>query len=229
ECLANPDQVLTALGESYRLEWDSGANSCADVTLNRDYFEEELDGPAIAAADELVRSALAGRYGADLASQLTLNGYYLSAYENNDWSYLSAGIEFPNLESETSFIDASLTLSATARNIPDMPEAKVTVTANRNSFLGGQLFATLKYDQGQYEIEVSSDNLDQPAEINGRFYDAYGKELVLKANFNAEGDFSGLTGDAFVNGEDIGDVELRNGIPVITYPNGDETVFESLF
>lgn len=229
ECLADPVGVLSALGESYRLEWESSDAACAWATLSEDYFEEELDGPAIAAADELVRSSLVARYGAELAGQLNLNDYYLSAYENNDWSYISAGIQFPNLESETSFIDASLTLSATARNIPDMPEAKVTVTANRNSFLGGQLFATLKYDQGQYEIDLSSDNLEQPTEVNGRFYDAYGKELVLKASFNAEGDFSGLSGDAVVNGEDIGDVTLRNGIPVITYPNGDETVFESLF
>ncbi len=229
ECVANPEQVLSALGQSYELDWQPADAACAWATLSEDYFQEELDGPAIAAADELVRSTLVARYGADLVSQLTLNDYYLSASENNDWSYLGAGIEFPNLESETSFIDASLTLSATARNIPDMPEAKVTVTANRNSFLGGQLFATLKYDKGQYEIELSSDNLDQPTEINGRFYDAYGKELVLKANFNAEGDFSGLSGDAFVNGEDIGDVTLRNGIPLLTYPNGDTTEFESLF
>jgi len=229
ECVANAEQVLNALGQSYALEWQSAESACASATLSEDSFGEELDGPAMAAADNVVRTALAVRYGVDLANRLVLDNYYLRATENNSESFLSAGIEFPNLESETSFIDASLTLSATARNIPDMPEAKVTVTANRNSFLGGQLFATLKYDQGQYEIEVSSDNLDQPTEVNGRFYDAYGKELVLKANFNAEGDFSGLSGDAFINDEDIGDVTLRNGIPVITYPNGDETVFESLF
>jgi hypothetical protein len=229
ECIANPEQALTVLGEPWRLSWQPVATACAEATLSSDSFEELLDGPAIAAADEVVRAALAKSYGIDLANQLILEDYFLTATENDGESYLSAGIEFPNLESESSFIDASLTLSATARNIPDMPEAKVTVTADRNSFLGGQLFATLKYDQGQYEIEVSSDNLDQPTAINGRFYDAYGKELVLEANFNAEGDFSGLSGDAFVNGEDIGDVELRNGVPVITYPNGEETVFETLF
>jgi hypothetical protein len=228
QCLSGAQAELALLEQSYLLEWNSEEAACAEAILNVDSFYEDLDEVAIDEADGAVRAAFASKYGESLASQLELGYYYISAISNGQ-SYISGEVEFPNLESESSFIDASLTVSATARNIPDMPEAKVTVTANRNSFLGGQLFATLKYDQGQYEIEVSSDNLDQPTEINGRFYDAYGKELVLKANFNAEGDFTGLSGDALLNGEDIGDVTLRNGIPVITYPNGDETVFESLF
>lgn len=203
-----------------------GDPSVGEVFVNGGHVE--LDENSIEPATRLAEELLVQKFGEELAGQMEL-GYYQMIVTDLGKSSLWAEVEFPNLESEESFIDASLTVSAAARNLPDLPDAKVTVTANRNSYRGGELFANLKWNQGQYWIELASDNLDEPELVSGRFYDGYGRELVLKAQFDQSGELSGLTGDAFVNGEDIGDVTLRDRIPVITYTNGEQTEFESLF
>lgn len=187
---------------------------------------EELDASTVQELDGVVRAALAPRLNG-LEDEVELVTY--SVYTGQGYGYLDAMEKFPDLESDERYIDASLSLSATARNIPDQPEAKVTATVKRTSRFGAQLVGTMKWDDGQYDIELSSDDLENPTEINGRFYDAYGRELQLTLSLDAERNITDLTGDAYINGDDIGDVTLRNGIPMFTYPNGDTTEFESLF
>lgn len=45
---------------------------------------------------------------------------------------------------------------------------------------------------------------------------------------SADGEQS-LSGNVYIDGEDIGDVTMRNGVPVIVYPKGDADIFETLF
>lgn len=228
QCLNDPETFFDLVGGGYGYgEGEPAYRACAYDTLSYQYMGEGLDASTVEALDDVIRVALAPRLRG-LEDDVELVTYSIhSDYQGN--GYLNAMVKFPDLESDEQFIDASLSLSATARNIPDQPEAKVTATVKRTSRFGAQLVGTMSWDDGHYDIELSSNDLENPTEINGRFYDAYGRELQLTLSLDAERNITDLTGDAYINGDDIGDVTLRNGIPVITYPNGDETVFESLF
>jgi hypothetical protein len=228
QCVAGPESFFTLFGGGYAYYSDGepASRACAYDTLSYQYMGDDLDASTVQELDGVVRAALAPRLNG-LEDQVELVTY--SIYAGEGYGYLDAMVKFPDLESDEQYIDASVSLSATARNIPDQPEAKVTATVNRTSRFGAQLVGTMSWDSGQYDIELSSDDLENPSEINGRFYDAYGRELQLTLSLDAERNITDLTGDAYINGDDIGDVTLRNGIPMLTYPNGDTTEFESLF
>lgn len=222
-CLADPEGQLPLLGNGwYDPTWDDADWACADATLSYSYESGELDADTLASIDGLVFDALSGEFGS-FASQLSLNGYYLNSY-----GYLYVDAQTPDLETADNFINASFTLTAGV-DMPELPAANVTATASRKSYRGGSLLANVKWNDGQYSLVVASDDLANPETVTARIFNPQGYELTLNGQFDASGNFTGVTGDALLNGEDIGDVETRNGIPMITYPNGDVTEFESLF
>lgn len=227
DCVADPINQLPSLGYAwFDPQYSDGVWECADATLTNEWFAEPLDSAALAEADRILGEAFTARYG-DLAQDLTVYGYSLGSDLSNE-GYLWAEVEFPNLESADNFIDASFTISA-AVEMPELPAATVTATATRSSFLGGKVLANVKWDGGQYSLQVSSDNLDQPSAVAARFFNPQGYELAINVALDEFGEVIDVAGDAFINGEDIGDVELRAGAPVITYPNGEETIFETMF
>lgn len=225
-CVADPVSQLQSLGYSwFDPMYEDSAWVCADATLTSYWSEGAISADTLVQADGIVRQALTARYG-DVAQEIGFQGYYLGSWSGE--GYLQAEVEFPDLESADNFIDTSFTLSASV-DMPELPSATVTATATRNSYLGGKVLANVKWSGGQYSLQVSSDNLDQPGSIAARFFNPQGYELAVNVVLNEFGEMTGLTGDALINGEDIGDVTLRAGAPVITYPNGSETVFETLF
>lgn len=225
-CVADPVSQLQSLGYSwFDPMYEDSAWVCANATLTSYWSEGLISADTLVQADGIVRQALTARYG-DVAQGIGFQGYYLGSWSGE--GYLQAEVEFPDLESADNFIDASFTLSA-AVDMPELPAATVTATATRNSYLGGKVLANVKWNGGQYSLQVSSDNLEQPGSVAARFFNPQGYELAVNVALDEFGVMTGLTGDAFINGEDIGDVVLRAGAPVITYPNGSETVFETLF
>ncbi len=145
-----------------------------------------------------------------------------------DGAWIHAEVEFPELETAENFMKASFTLSAKV-SIPDLAEAQVTTTVNRTAFRGGSVRANVKWNGGNYTLLVSSDDLDAGEAANLRLFNAQGYELNVDLTFNAEGDLDDLAGKALINGDEVGDVEFREGRPVLVFPNGDEETFESLF
>ncbi len=222
-CLSDPEAQLPLLGHSwFDPTWGNAEWACADATLSWFHESGALDADTLASFDGLVFDALGTEFG-DFAAQLSLNGYWL-----NNYGYLYVDAQTPDLETADNFINASFTLTAGV-DMPELPAANVTATASRKSYRGGSLLANVKWNGGQYSLALASDDLESPETVTARIFNPQGYELTLNGKFDANGDFTGLTGDALLNGEDIGDVVTRNGIPMITYPNGDITEFESLF
>lgn len=225
ECFAAPVTQLELMGESYMLEYSSPEQACAYATLSQEWVSREATSQELAAASAAVSGGLVTRYG-DFAQQAAVNDFYVYADSSEGFAY--SEVEFPNLESADNFIDASFTV-ASSLNLPELPEARVSATVSRNSFVGGRVRATVGWDGGQYSLELASGNVEDLSGVTARFFNPQGYELQLAAVFDEAGEFAGVTGDAFINGEDIGDVTMRNGMPVITYPNASTTEFETLF
>lgn len=159
---------------------------------------------------------------------LYASGPYVGGYGG---SSLYAEARFPDLETADNFMKVAFTLSAQV-NIPELQAAQVTATINRSSYRGGSLRTNVKWNNGNYTILVSSDDIEAATAANVRIFNSQGYELNLNLTFSSEeegGSIAGLTGKALLNGEQVGTVEYREGMPVIVYPNGNEEVFESLY
>lgn len=228
QCIAEPQQQLPLLGYGYDLNqpYFDPEQTCGWATLNHYSNNGQLDSETIELLDAEIRGKLTEEYGAELANQV--NVPYYGIWTNGANGSLNATVEFPSLETAQNFINASLTVSASV-SIPELPFASVVATATRSSLNGGAVLANVSWDGGEYSLEVASDDLESATSINARFFNTIGYELALQLALNEAGDITAVTGDALLNGEDIGDVTTRNGMPVIVYPNGDETEFETLF
>lgn len=228
QCIDDPLNQLPLLGYGYELEWNyfDPEQSCAAATLSSYNMYGELDSEMIALLDAEAYTTFSEVYGPELAGKLAVP-YYRIWVDGLD-GYLNAEVKFPNLETAQNFIDASLSVSANV-NIPDLPSAAVVATATRSSLNGGKVLANVNWNGGEYSLEVASDDLENATAIDARFFNAQGYELTLKLAVDDTGKITAVTGDALLDGEGIGEVTTRNRMPVITYPNGDTTEFETLF
>lgn len=146
-------------------------------------------------------------------------------------SSLYADARFPDLETAENFMKVAFTLSAQVK-IPELETAQVTATINRSSYRGGSLRTNVKWNNGNYTILLSSDDIEAATAANVSIFNSQGYELNLDLTFKSGeegGSIADLTGKALLNGEQVGTVEYRGGMPVIVYPNGDEEIFESLY
>lgn len=187
-----------------------------------------LDQAENAALDQIILDKLTAAVGESVASASEIEGVWVEGGSYSEFAEVNTDIAFPSLEAADNFVNLSLSLAAGV-SLVDMPKATAVVTLTRSTFTGGSVLADVSWKDGSYSLEVATDGLNEEyPEVSLAFWNPQGFRLEAVGSENAEGAQS-LTGNVFVNGEDIGDVTLRNGIPVITYPNGDETVFESLF
>lgn len=200
-----------------------------DSELGYDDFNcNVLDDAETAALDQLILGKLETAVGATVAGQSQVE--YVSVYGNStsDFAEVNADIAFPDLETAENFVNLSFNIAAGV-SLADMPKATAVVTLTRSTLNGGSVLANVSWDGGSYSLKVSTDELNaENPEVSLAFWNPQGFRLEAVGSETASG-VQSLTGNVFVNGEDIGDVELRNGVPVITYPNGEETVFETLF
>lgn len=203
-----------------------------------EYFwdERSLTPAELTAIEAAVRQVIATDLDGNtaLAEKMELDYFSLSAGKYVDgysYSGLSAEARFPDLETAENFMKVAFTLSAQV-NIPELQAAQVTATVNRSSYRGGSLRTNVKWNNGNYTILVSSDDIEAATAANVRIFNSQGYELNLNLTFSSEeegGSIAGLTGKALLNGEQVGTVEFREGMPVIVYPNGNEEIFESLY
>ena len=187
-----------------------------------------LDAGENSALDQLILDRLEAAVGSQIASESEVEWLEVHGNSFDAIASVDTDVRFPNIESADNFVNLSLNLAAGV-SLVDMPKATAVVTLTRSTFTGGSVLANVSWDGGSYNLKVGTDGLNEEyPEVALAFWNPQGFRLEAVGSEDAEGTQS-LTGNVFVNGEDIGDVTLRNGIPVITYPNGDETVFESLF
>lgn len=213
----------------------SDKKACAEATLTPQIIEESaLLSPAYQSwVKGLVEAHIAHRYGndMDLASRITAEHVWVDLdTDANLIGHGRLGIRFrlPEFEeSEDHFLDASFTLSSQV-NIPELQSAQVTATIDRTSYRGGSLLATVAAEGRSYSLALSTDDVESPSEVTMRLFNAQGYELTVDAKLH-EGELQTLDGEALINGEAIGSLELRNGsMPFIVFPVGDETIMESL-
>lgn len=191
-----------------------------------------LNAAASAAAFALVDNVVSARYNTDVLNYEVESGQINFNQDRNGSVF--ADIEFTNLENAESFIDASFSLSTGIATDPFT--GRVVATLSRNTLLGGSVSLRLisdattgsVFDQ-DLKIEVASANVEAGM-ASVVFSSPAGFRLNAALSLDEDGDLAELTGDAFVGDDDIGDLQLRNGVPFLVYAeNNGEVNFESLF
>lgn len=191
-----------------------------------------LNAAASAAAFALVDNVVSARYNTDVLNYEVESGQINFNQDRNGSVF--ADIEFTNLENAESFIDASFSLSTGIETDPFT--GRVVATLSRNTLLGGSVSLRLisdattgsVFDQ-DLKIEVASANVEAGM-ASVVFSSPAGFRLNAALSLDEDGDLAELTGDAFVGDDDIGDLQLRNGVPFLVYAeNNGEVNFESLF
>lgn len=189
-----------------------------------------MDEEGIRNLKTLILGQLNGEVPEHLLTDLSVEDAWIWGSSDYDTADIEAGISFPDLETADDFLKLSFTLT-TEIDLEGLPEASAVITLNRNMLTSGSVLANIRWDKGSYNLKVSTEDLDsEEPEVSVAFWNPQGYRLEATWKEDADGKES-LTGNAFIDGEDIGDVTLRNGVPVIVYPNpnGDEDIFESLF
>lgn len=222
----------------YCYDFESQIEVFGDRVAFSDWYDSELgsndgncnvlDDAENDALDELILGKLETAVGATVAGQSQIEHVWVYGNSASDLAEVNADIAFPNLETADNFVNLSFNIAAGV-SLVDMPKATAVITLTRSTLDGGSILTNVSWDGGSYSLKVSTDELNaENPKVSLAFWNPQGFRLEAVGSETASG-VQSLTGNVFVRGEDIGDVELRNGVPVITYPNGQETVFETLF
>lgn len=202
--------------------------NCAETILEYSLnTNRTLDTDEVALIDNIIENALVQRFGSTLAGQLETVELFGYADDRTQTGSFDLTVEYPDLETTTRFLDSSLSVTSSV-TLNELPTAQVTVTANRSSYRGGNLLANVRWDGGNYSIALNTSNAEDPTAYRGRIFNSQGYELTFRVGLNTSGDINSLAGDAILNGETIGQLQLRNSMPVIIYPNGSEDVINTL-
>jgi hypothetical protein len=215
-----------------------GADRKACVGLTGERIQrQELGADQKEAFFTLRDEALVNRYGEDLTSRMVVRsaraevnkpmniGATVPVPDNNR---LIIQTEIPELESAEQFADMSVTLNSLVR-IAEQPAANATLTVSRNSYRGGNALLNVRWADGNYSIALATDDAENPNSYTGRIFNAQGYELTVNVTVDENRDIQAVNGDAMINGEDIGDLELRdNGMVLLVFPNGDSNEIVSL-
>jgi len=201
---------------------------CAALTLTPTYHEgQPLSAEGTEMLEQEVKDAIQQRLSLSDAMMSSVDVSSISATASTEatgggyW----ADMHLPDLETADNFLKGSATVSARLA-LPELPEARLTATFNRSAYEGGKLRFNMDWDGGNYTLEASGD-LAESESLDLRFFNPQGYELKLNASTNEAGE-PVITGEALIDGEVIGTVETRDGLPVIVYPNGDANEVESL-
>ncbi len=195
-------------------------------TLEEDRLATEAE---MKIADDAARMAVAEEFAGmpGLVDGITIDWVYIGG-NSDGYAWVDVYYQLPNLETTDNFAKAAFSLSAKV-NIPELQSAQVTATVNRTALKGGSALANVKWNGGDYTIAVNSEDIEAAEQVNIRFFNSQGYELNVQTGLDDKGEISITSGKALLNGEQVGSVELRRGLPVIVYPNGSEDIFESLF
>lgn len=201
---------------------------CAEIALKGEGAEgDPLTAAEAERLEQGVTDAIQQRLSlSDTQMQaLTVRSINASASTEFNGGGYRADISLPDLETADNFLKGSATVSARLA-LPELPEVRLTATFNRSAYEGGKLRINTDWNGGNYTLEATGDMAESES-LDLRFFNPQGYELKLNASSNEAGE-PVITGEALINGEVIGTVETRDGLPVIVYPNGDANEVESL-
>lgn len=222
-CTSNPASFL-----SY--ETSNPESACRSKTLVSQSTDRPLTEAEVQVVKEAVTKELNGTTLAGVPYDLV--EAFVSVYDGSGQSslgerYWFAAIEVDDIEEDGYHLQGAITASLGIA-LPELPEAQMTATFHRTGLNAGGIRTNIDWNGGNYSLDIAASNFDNPEALNLRFYNAQGYELAMTATFT-EGEVSNLTGQALINGEEVGQVEWREGQPVLAYRNGDEVQVESLF
>ena len=219
-------------------DYESGMDVHGERIAYADWYDSQqgvwngncnvLDDAENAALDQLVMGKLGSVVGDAIAAESAIENVWVEGDSTSVLAEVNTDIAFPSLETTENFVDLSFNIAAGV-SLVDMPKATAVVTLTRSTLNGGSALANVSWENGSYSLNVSTDDLNaEYPQVSLAFWNAQWFRLEAVGKETAAG-VQSLAGNVFINGEDIGDVTLRNGIPVVTYPNGDTTEFETLF
>ena len=205
----------------------------SDYLVDGQWVDTQERRPATGSESQIVidaiRAAFAEEFGGNVELSNAIDIGWIEVGANKEYTpWIWTEYQMPDLETAENFAKAAFSLSVKV-NVPELQSAQVTTTVNRTALQGGSVLANVKWDGGDYSMAVNSENFDTAEVVDIRFFNSQGYELNIKTGLNEERDVSNVTGQALLNGEQVGTIEFRDGYPVIVYPNGDEETFESLF
>lgn len=242
-CVADPGVMLKAYQgyTEYGVAGDDAVIDCAHATLAYEPVDRAVESAAADQAEAAgvgkLKSGLDVNIREGVSSSLWNARVTFGELADNKPAQLELMTEFPDLETADHFLEGSIVLSARvqipgSQDAQEVQEANVTLTLDRSSQKGGDVEANVSWNGGNYTAVVSSENFEDlqgTDVITAEFSNAEGYRLTLAGSFDENKKLTNLTGDAYVKDTDIGNVEYRKGRPVITYPNGTVTEFETLF
>lgn len=218
-CVSNPDVFF-----SYSVS--NAASECAWELLDNESEGRDLNQTEQDLLLSIIEAQLADSFIADL--DYTVNTAALAVYNDPTLEpHWNAVLELKDPESADYYLQGSLTASL-GLTLPELPEAQLTTTLNRTGIDAGSIRANVDWDGGNYTLEVSGESLDNPEGLIVRFYNAQGYELYLDVVFNAD-EVHHISGVASIDGKPVGEVEWRDGQPVLVFQDGDTTDIQSLF
>ncbi|WP_027331199.1 hypothetical protein [Marinimicrobium agarilyticum] len=186
-------------------------------------FFRELTQPEREEVQEFVRTKVDERISAGASYEIERAAFEYSEHTSR-WQSI---VVLSSFENSDYYLQGSITASLGIA-LPEIPAAQVTATFNRTGFEAGTVRTNIDWDGGNYTLEIGGDNLDNPEALALRFFNAQGYELAMTATFT-DGEVSDLTGQALIDGDEVGQVEWREGQPVLVFQDGEETQIESLF
>ncbi len=219
-CVENPEEWFGYFVDQAQYE-------CAWGTLSYDSVERTLTDADREKVSQLIESKLSARLGDSVPYEVIGRAAaYYDAYDfvSSDWV---AEIAVQDTQSSDYHLQGSITASL-GITLPELPAAQLTTTFNRTGQYAGSVRANVDWDGGNYALDIAGSDLDNPEALDLRFFNAQGYELSLAVSF-AEGEVTNLTGEASIDGEAVGDVEWRDGQPVLVFQDGEETEIQSLF
>ena len=160
--------------------------------------------------------------------------YYFGAYNNaynsdGNWKIYARGeLGLKDFEDADYFVKGDLTITANA-NVPGMPPLSATARATRSQLRGGNVSLTLTHDGQSYTVAATSENLEAAnAEATITLTNPGGVKFEIKGNADENGNWDADTieGTVSVNGEEVGTVDVSNGVPIVRYDDG---TFESIY
>ncbi len=218
---ARKQNEVEDISDAVRLE-----GMCADFNLELVQSERLLSAEIVNALEQEVKQDLLERFDLDSDQQLILSDFYAYGDATGTVNSYTVAMVFRDAEVANDFRDVSLTV-ASRIDVPELRSAQAAATIRSTSHSGGHVRTDVAWNGGSYTIDFDIDDITKPASVSVRLSNTQGYELDFTVQ-DVNGKLS-VSGYAWMSGEMIGRIELRNDMPLIIYPDGNKDIIESIF
>lgn len=223
-CMNHPEQWFSPY--EVASHWFVHDLDCARSTLGYGEYESPraLNASEEKAVNDLIASKVESYFHKAVSYDFHYAGVQVTVGGAGTWS---ADVDIVGMESADYYLQGSITASLGIQ-LPELPNAQLTATFNRTAFDTASLRTHIDWNGGNYTVDIAANDLQNPEAIDLRFFNAQGYELAVTVTL-AHGEVQDVSGRALINGEAVGEVQWRDGRPMLVFADGDENVFESLY